>query len=128
MILPTLVVLVEEPSMEAFLNDLLPRVIGDRAHFKIIPHQGVADLERSLPRKLRAWRDPNARFLIIRDNDRGDCLARKRKLVDLCIAAGRQDRFLVRIVCQELEAWFLGDMAALQVVGAQTAGGINFKN
>jgi len=114
-----LVVLVEEPSMKAALEILFPK-IGVHS-FIIIAHEGVTDLERSLPRKLRGWRDPNARFLIIRDNDNGDCIARKDKLLSIVKNAGKTDRVLVRIVCQELEAWFIGDIEALRDSGVLTA-------
>lgn len=113
----SLVVFTEEPSMKAALEVLLPRIGVDPETVTIIEHQGVQDLEASLPRKLRAWRDPTARFLVLRDNDNGDCVARKRKLVELVNAAGRSGQAKVRIVCQELEAWFIGDRGALELSG-----------
>jgi hypothetical protein len=33
-------ILAEEPSMEAFLHALLPRLLGDAASFAIHPYQG----------------------------------------------------------------------------------------
>jgi hypothetical protein len=48
----------------------------------------------------------------VRDNDIADCLRLKQQLRQLCIAGGRPDT-LIRIPCQELEAWYLGDFAAL---------------
>ena len=65
-----------------------------------------------MPRKLRAWREPGVRFVVLRDNDAGDCRALKRRLSDLCRQGGRADT-LVRIACQELEAWYLGEPGAL---------------
>lgn len=52
------------------------------------------------------------RFVVVRDNDGGDCRALKRKLVRLCRQGGRTD-VLVRIACQEVEAWYLGDPQGL---------------
>ena len=69
-------------------------------------------LDRSIPRKLKAWREPGVRFIVVRDNDGQDCVALKRRLVTLCRDAGREDT-LVRIACQELEAWYLGEPRAL---------------
>jgi hypothetical protein len=106
-----LVFMLEEPSMKHFLDGLLPRVFPQLA-FQCIAHEGKSDLERSLPRKLRGWREPGVRFVVMRDNDGGDCAALKKRLLELCAGAGREDT-LVRIACQELEAWYLGDMAAL---------------
>ncbi|MCY4661161.1 MAG: DUF4276 family protein [Acidobacteria bacterium] len=106
-----LVLLLEEPSMKALLDGLLPRLFPS-LRFLCVPHEGRDDLEKSVPRKLRAWRESGVRFAVVRDNDRGDCQARKRHLRELCGAAGRDDT-LVRIVCQELEAWYLGEPDAL---------------
>lgn len=108
----TLVFLLEEPSMKALLEGLLPRILPEGVGFRLIPHGGKSDLEQSIPRKLRAWRDPNARFVVVRDQDSGDCRAIKARLHQLCAEAGRPDT-LIRIVCRELEAWYLGDLAAV---------------
>jgi hypothetical protein len=104
-----LVFLLEEYSMKVLLEELLPRVFPDLP-FLCIAHEGKQDLERSIPRKLRAWREPGARFIVLRDNDDGDCRALKQHLLGLCTE--RPDT-VVRIACQELEAWYLGDPVAL---------------
>ena len=104
-----LVFLLEEYSMKVFLESFLPRVFRG-LDFICITHEGKSDLERSIPRKLQAWREPGARFIVLRDNDGGDCGALKRHLISLCCA--RPDT-TVRIACQELEAWYLGDPEAL---------------
>jgi hypothetical protein len=104
-----LVFLLEEYSMKVLLEALLPRVFP-ALRFLCVPHEGKQDLERSIPKKLKAWREPGARFIVVRDNDNGDCRALKHRLVGLCTA--RPDT-VVRIACQELEAWYLGDPAAL---------------
>ena len=109
-----LVFLLEERSMKALLDDLLPRLIPEMP-FLCIPHEGKRDLEKSIPRKLRAWHEPGVRFMVIRDNDGGDCLELKNRLTQLCVGAGRGDT-LVRIACQELEAWYFGEPAALAKV------------
>ena len=103
--------LLEEPSMEALLEDMLPRFFPDVA-FQYVPHEGKQDLERSIPRKLRAWKEPGVRFVVLRDNDGNDCKVLKERLRLLCERGGRQDS-LVRIVCQELEAWYFGEPEAL---------------
>lgn len=109
------VFLLEEPSMKALLEGLLPRLFPDsipNQHFLCIDHEGKADLEQSIPRKLRGWRVPGDVFIIVRDNDGGDCIALKERLRNLCKGTGHDDA-LVRIVCQELEAWYLGQPDAL---------------
>jgi hypothetical protein len=104
-----LVFLLEERSMEAFLDELLPRILPKGVEFRLIPHEGKSDLEKSIPRKLRRWREPDVRFVIVRDQDNGDCHAIKKALATLCTKAGKPAT-LIRIACRELEAWFLGDL------------------
>ena len=110
-----LIFLVEEPSMKKLLDILLPRIFDQTISFKCIPHEGKQDLEKSIPRKLKAWNKLNqdTKFIIIRDQDSGDCLKVKKNLMDLCTKAGRKD-VIIRIVCRELESWFLGDLAAVE--------------
>jgi hypothetical protein len=101
--------------MKALLDDLLPRFFPGMlvdVHFKCIPHEGKSDLDRSIPRKLRQWRVPHDRFIVVRDNDNMDCRQLKSSLVGMCNANHRSDT-LVRLVCQELESWYLGDLDAL---------------
>ncbi|MFM2313803.1 MAG: hypothetical protein RLZZ04_3079 [Cyanobacteriota bacterium] len=107
-----LIFLLEERSMEETLNALLPRIIPLGITYKCIPHEGKQDLEKSIPRKLKAWHQ-SAKFIVIRDKDSADCLEAKQKLLELCQKGDRPDT-LIRIVCHELESWFLGDLAAVE--------------
>lgn len=110
-----IVFLLEEPSMKTLLQGLLPRLFPgwvEHQHFLCIPHEGKSDLDRSIPRKLSAWRISNDRFVIVRDNDNADCGQLKSRLAAVCGEYGRPDT-LVRLVCQELESWYLGDLSAL---------------
>ena len=97
--------------MRVLLDGLLPRLFPGLP-FQCVPHEGKTDLERSIPRKLRGWREPGVRFAVVRDNDGRDCRALKSDLRVLC-QAGHRDDTLIRIVCQELEAWYLGEPDAL---------------
>lgn len=107
-----LVFLLEEESMKALLDVLLPQILPEKINFLCIPHEGKQDLEKSIPRKLRAWQTPDTAFVIVRDKDSADCIETKNHLVNLCAQAGRSDS-LVRIACHELESWFLGDLTAV---------------
>lgn len=110
------VFLVEERSMAVFLKGLLPRVIPD-LDFLCSEYEGKHDLTSSIPRMLRAWRTPGDRFVVVHDNDRKDCRKLKSDLCALC-KEGRREDTLIRIVCQELEAWYLGDLPALSAAYA----------
>ena len=110
-----IVFLLEEPSMKALLDTLLPRLFPgwvEGVHFQSVPHEGKSDLDRSIPRKLAAWRIPGDRFIVVRDNDNVECKDLKKQLRSLCKKSGRPDT-LIRLVCQELESWYIGDVGAL---------------
>ncbi|MAT83559.1 MAG: hypothetical protein CMQ43_13440 [Gammaproteobacteria bacterium] len=106
-----LVFLLEEQSAKQFLDLFLPRILPDEATFLTVPHQGKSELQKSIPRKLRAWRTPDTKFVILHDQDSADCTELKESLVTLCEAGGKPA--LVRIACRELEAWYLGDLHAV---------------
>lgn len=114
-----LVLLLEEYSMKVLLDELLPRLFPELS-FLCVPHEGKRDLEKSIPRKLKAWQEPGARFIVVRDNDGGDCGALKQRLLGLC-EGGRIAHTRVRIACQELEAWYFGDHQALADVYGERA-------
>lgn len=109
------VFLAEEASMEEMLRGFLPVLFPnwtEGVDWRCIPHEGKSDLEASIPHKLRGWRQPNVRFVVLRDQDSANCEDVKRRLRELCASGGRPDT-LVRIPCRELEAWYLGDLAAV---------------
>ena len=112
-----LVFMVEEPSMEETLKSILPKIIPEESYNPIIiPHSGKNDLKKSIPRKLKAWKDNENikyKFIILMDQDRAECKEIKNKLKILCVANNRPD-CIIRIVCRELESWFLGDLIAIQ--------------
>ena len=104
--------------MAETLRGLFPTVFPDwreNENWIPVPHRGKSDLEKSIPIKMRGWREPGVRFVIVRDNDGGDCSARKKHLHLLTTGVGvNRKRVLIRIVCQQLESWFLGDLDAVQ--------------
>lgn len=115
---------VEEPSAEAALELLLPRILGPDVTFKLHPFQGKADLLRKLPSRLKGysrWLPSDWRLVVLVDEDREDCRELKRELIEAIRGAGltRASRtksagnVLPRIAVEELEAWFFGDVAAL---------------
>lgn len=108
-----LVIFVQEPSMKETLDVLLPKLNINAGEVTIVTHQGKSDLDKSWRRKLPVWNTPETTFMILRDNDAGDCKALKERLLSVAKDCGKQDRVIVRIVIQELEAWFLGDREAL---------------
>lgn len=107
-----IVFLLEEGSIKVLLEGLLPRLFPGLS-FLCVSHEGKRDLELSIPRKLRAWREPGVRFVVMRDQNSEDCFQLKTRLVQLCQQSGRCD-VLVRIVCRELETWYVAEPEALR--------------
>jgi hypothetical protein len=108
-----LVFLLEEPSAQEMLKGFLPKLGFNLADIRFIVFQGKSDLDQNVERKLRAWLTPDTRFVILRDQDSGDCLQIKKQLVAKARQAGRHGT-LVRIACRELESWYLGDLSAVE--------------
>jgi len=117
-------ILVEEPSMERALTVLLPKILTGPT-FQIYSHRGKADLIRKLPARLngyRSWLDKNWRIIIMVDRDGDDCVQLKKKIENMAREAGFGTpsspkngavEVFVRIVVEELEAWYFGDWAAV---------------
>jgi hypothetical protein len=110
---PIIVFLLEEPSAKEMLNGLLPRLIPSHIATQCIAFQGKQDLERNIVRKMRGWKAPNTLFVVMRDQDSGDCQVIKKNLQGLCFQGNRPDA-LVRIACKELESWYLADLQAVE--------------
>jgi hypothetical protein len=109
-----LVCLLEEPSAGEMLKELFKRLLPPHVHPVIIPFEGKRDLDRQLERKLRGWNRPDSVFLVLRDQDAGDCVAIKNGLLEKIRRTGKQSCTLVRISCHELESFYLGDMQAVE--------------
>ena len=117
--------LVEEPSAEAALNNIVPKIIGAAATFKIHPYQGKSDLLARLPARLaayRRWIPADWRIVVLIDADAQDCHQLKAQLekaacdagfVTKSAALGARFEVLNRLAIEELEAWFFGDVEAL---------------
>lgn len=108
-----LVFLLEEASAKAMLEGLLPNIIPESIDPKYIVFDGKQDLEKQIERKLRGWLEPNSAFIVLRDQDSGDCLEIKEVLVRKCNEAQKPDT-IVRIACRELESWYFGDLKAVE--------------
>jgi hypothetical protein len=109
-----LVCLLEEPSAKEMLAGLFPRLLPEGVTPFVIPFEGKQDLEKQLVRRIRNWRSPNSVFLVMRDQDAGDCEVIKSGLMELCQQAGKTNT-VVRIACRELESFYFGDLAAVEV-------------
>jgi hypothetical protein len=108
-----LVFFLEEPSAKAMLEGLLPRFLPGDVFPRYIVFEGKSDLEKQLERKLKGWLVPDSLFVVLRDQDAGECAVIKKRLVEKCRLANKPAT-LVRIACRELESWYLGDLNAVE--------------
>lgn len=111
-----IVLFTEETSMCVTLENLIYRFFPQRVKgidWMVLPFSGKSDLERNIPLKMRGWKWGDPFFIILRDADGGDCVALKQRLADLAQPYARE--FKVRMVCQELESWFIGDCEAVKL-------------
>lgn len=124
--LEKLIVFVEEYSMEAALEQLLPKRLGD-VEYQIIRFQCKDDLLKQAPARLKgyaAWLPEHWRILVLVDRDDDDCGPLKERLERMAADAGLLTKMnaaqgqgfqvVNRIAIEELEAWFFGDWAAVQ--------------
>ena len=108
-----LVFFLEEPSAKAMLQGFLPKIISGSIPCRFIVFEGKQDLEMQMVKRMRGYRVPHARFVVLRDKDSEDCALVKRRLAAKC-AEAQKTASLVRIACHELESWYLGDLAAVE--------------
>lgn len=109
-----LVFFLEESSAAAVLEGLLPKLIPDDVQPRYITFEGKQDLEGQLVKRLRGYRNPNALFVVMRDQDaQPNCKLIKRRLARLCQQA-TQRAVLIRIACRELESFYLADLQAVE--------------
>jgi hypothetical protein len=118
-------ILVEEPSMEAALRIILPKIIGHLSH-EIYSYQCKQDLIAKLPERLAGyshWLPKNWRILVVVDRDDENCSVLKASMEAISAdvglltrsTAGDQDYSVVhRLAIEELEAWYFGDWPAVK--------------
>ena len=106
-----LVFLLEGQSEAALLDGLMPRLLPGVPCRKI-PFKGKQDMEKQMVRRIRGYQNPEAKFILLRDQDSGDCGSLKRRLLEKCREAGKE--ILVRIACHEIESWYLADLTAVE--------------
>ncbi|MDR9853624.1 DUF4276 family protein [Paenibacillus sp. VCA1] len=113
-------VLVEEPSMKKALDILIPKIIDSNHSFEVHNFRSKQDLMSKLEQRLRGYSKLRSswefKIVILIDEDRQNCRELKQFLVNVANKSGVADISLCRIVVEELEAWFFGDIPAIRAV------------
>ncbi len=126
-------ILVEDSSGERLLDGLLPRILGPQGSphtWRLHAYKGIG----RIPPNLRTSADPAKRILldqlpkilrgygrspgidavvIVLDSDRRDCALFLGELKALAEGCDPAPKTLFRLAIEEVEAWYLGDRAAL---------------
>ena len=127
-------VLVEDSSGAKLLDQLLPQILGEQGAphtWRLIkPYKGIG----GIPKGLTAKADPAKRILldqlprllrgygkspgydavvVVLDSDRRDCKAFLQELKSVADQCKPAPNTLFRLAVEEMEAWYLGDRAAL---------------
>jgi hypothetical protein len=111
--------LVEEPSTEIALKSIVPKIIGDIHTFTIHNFGNKDKLLKRLPERMKSYAnyiEDDCRIVILVDEDRADCQELKKKLCNASrvVTEKKGNIVLHRIVVEELESWFIGDIAAIR--------------
>ena len=119
--------LLEERSAEVALKLIVPKILSDDVGSDFYSFQGKQDLLGQLPTLLKGYKSQISndwRIIVLIDEDRKGCFQLKAQLEAIAHAAGfvtkssasQEGDFQVvnRLAIEELEAWFFGDVAALQ--------------
>ncbi len=109
-----LVCLLEEPSAKNTLQAIFPKILPAGVYPRYIVFEGKQDLEKHIQKRMQYYNEPNSVFLVMRDQDSGDCHLIKNGLQTKIALSGKLDNTLIRIACHELESFFLGDLRAVE--------------
>ncbi len=127
-------ILTEDSSGQRLLEHLLPKVIGPHGQphtWRLHAYRGIG----RIPAGLSATSDPSKRILltelprllrgymntpwvdavvVVLDADHRDCVAFLAELTALAASCDASRLVMFRLAIEEIEAWYLGDRAALQ--------------
>ncbi len=123
---------IEDQSGEIFLNQMIPKLIQrSDVTWRVHSYKGIGRIPAkqtsasaikarmlldNLPKIIGGmaktpWVDV---LIVILDSDEADCIKLKQDLVDIGRATAPDFNVFFRIAVEEMEAWYLGDLAAIR--------------
>jgi hypothetical protein len=131
-------ILVEDLSGKKLLEAIVPKIVSPPHSWKIFPYKGCGVIPKDLrtrqdaskrilleqlPRLLQGFGRRNnkpgwetAVVIVVVDCDNRNCEVFKNELVNLLDSCDPKPNTFFRIAIEEIEAWILGDIKALQAV------------
>lgn len=110
------VFLLEEESAKVLIEGIITKIRGNdnkEPQCKYIVFEGKRDLQKKLFKKLNGYCNQEAVFIIMQDQDSEDCKRLKQKLDTICKQSNKCN-YKIRILCRELESWYLADLEAIE--------------
>lgn len=112
----------EERSAKQFFERLMIKIFAEqnlshqeaKLRFRVYSYSGKDDLKNSLKTTVPTIsKQPKAKILITIDQDTKNCKSLKKEL-ERIIAGNCHCQHKIRIICRELESWFLGDLESIR--------------
>jgi Domain of unknown function (DUF4276) len=116
--------LIEDYSGGEALKEFLPQCLVTGTEYQVHNFSGKQDLLKKLPSRLKGyknWIPDDWLIVVLIDRDDEDCIQLKQQLEDIAAQAGfitksqnsLSFQLLNRIMIEELESWFFGDVDAI---------------
>jgi hypothetical protein len=116
--------LIEDYSGGEALKEFLPLCLAPETQYKVHNFSGKTDLLKKLPSRMngyKKWIPSDWLIVVLIDRDDQDCIELKQQLEDIATNAGFITKaknngcfqVLNRIMIEELESWFFGDVDAI---------------
>ncbi|GHT11510.1 hypothetical protein FACS1894170_05190 [Planctomycetales bacterium] len=96
-----------EEMLKGFIQRCFPSLQG-RCQYR--QFRGKDNLLKRLPHVVQDYANQCSTIIILCDQDNDDCMQLKNKMIGLCRKAGFQSKCIVRILCHELESWYLAQL------------------
>jgi len=126
-------ILIEDKSGKELLDILVPKIISPQNTFRTIDFKGIGRIPKKLhkepdPKKKtllnklpailkvygKSYNQEDCTVIVVVDCDRRDCVSFKQELLYVLNSIDPKPNVFFRIAIEEIEAWLLGDKAAIE--------------
>lgn len=123
--------------MQITLENIVPKIMGEEVTFTVHDLRGKQNLINKLPNRLEGYlhilsHQPDWKIVVLIDEDRDNCIEIKDNLERIAEDCGlvtksrngNNFQVLNRIIVEELESWFFGDIDAIRVRYPRVSGNL----